>query len=203
MKLSIKTNAKTFEQSLNRKANKQIPYAGMVALNNVAFKIRAAEQEAMDKHLANPTPFTRRGVRVKKASKKHLVARVFIAPIQAGYLKYEVDGGTRTPKKRALVIPAMQKVNKYGNMPKGTIKRLLKNPKVFSGVPRGKGNRPAGIYKRMGSKRNRKLRLMIRYHQKATYRKQLPFYETAARTAQLHFQREYAKAMDRALRTAK
>lgn len=57
MKLSIKTNAKTFEQSLKHKADKQIPYAGMAALNNVAFKIRAAEQEAMDKHLANPTPF--------------------------------------------------------------------------------------------------------------------------------------------------
>lgn len=200
MKFSINVKKNSFRESLNKKAKKQIPFAAASALNSTAFKIRRDEQRAMDKHLDRPTPFTKRGVRVRKATKRNLIAYVYIAEIQAGYLKYAVHGGRRKPNKRAIPLPVGQRVNKYGNMPKSAIKRLMANDKVFSGRPVG---RSPGIYKRMGTKKKPRLRMMVSYQPRATYQERYPFYDVAERRTRRTFRLEYKRAFTRAMRTAR
>jgi len=152
----------------------------MVALTRTAWDCKKAVDSKMDSSLDKPTPFTKKAVRVKAATKRHLVAYVTIAPLQAKYLRYAIKGGQRTPKKRAILLPVGQRVNKYGNMGRKVVGNLLRSNKTFSGIPRGR--QTPGIYKRMGTKKNPKLKLMVSFQDRARYKKRLPFYETASQT---------------------
>jgi hypothetical protein len=52
-----------------------------------------------------------------------MFSRVFAKDIQAGYLKFNVEGGRRRPKARAIVVPGPDaKLNRYGNFTRNYIK---------------------------------------------------------------------------------
>ena len=77
----------------------------------------------MLKQLDRLTPFTVRGVHWQGARKAdfklgRLHSRVYIMPTQAGYLHYQMLGGTRTPKGTAIAVPTTNaRLNRYGNLP--------------------------------------------------------------------------------------
>jgi len=71
-------------------------------------------------------------------------ARVFIKDIQAEYLKWVVDGGTRKPKNKAHAPPANIPRSKYGNISREKVKKLLQQLDVFSGEVKS----VSGIYQR-------------------------------------------------------
>lgn len=179
--LSKQSPVAKFRKSMDGIARKQMPYVGMVALTRTAWDVKKAVDAKMDTHLDNPTPFTKRGVRVKAATKAHLVAYVSVSPLQAKYLRFAVKGGLRTPKKRAILMPVGQRVNKFGNMPRKAVGNLIQSSKTFTGTPRGR--KTPGIYKRMGTKKKPQLKLMVSFQDRATYKKLWPFYETAEQTA--------------------
>jgi hypothetical protein len=62
--------------ALNNLAQEQIPFAMMVAINNTAFKVRAALQDEMKSVFDRPTPWLIRQVAVAKATKTSLTAVV-------------------------------------------------------------------------------------------------------------------------------
>ncbi len=70
-------------------------------------------------------------------------------------------------------------------MPRRAVQNLLKNPKVFSGVPRGRTT--PGIYKRLGPKGRKNLHLMVSFQKKAEYRKKFRFYEHSEEQARKSF----------------
>jgi hypothetical protein len=185
--LTIKQTApNSFKKSMNGLAKKQMPFAGAMALTRTAWDMKKKELDpGLDKHLDRPTPFTKKAIRVQKARKNHLVAYVRVAPLQARYLRYQVKGGTRRPHKKALLVPVGQRLNKYGNMPRSTVSKLMQNPKVFSGIPHGRTQ--PGIYKRLGPKGRKKLHLMVAYEKRASYEKRFHFYQLAERQAKRSF----------------
>ena len=66
---------------------------------------------------------------------------------QAEYLKLQVEGGTRTPRGRAIPAPTSNvKLNRYGNLAGGQnrIKRLLAKKSTFQGTING----VAGVWQR-------------------------------------------------------
>lgn len=132
-----------------------------LALTKAAQGAADALRAEMDVVLDRPVSFTKRGVRPFKASKRRLVSRVVILPKQWEYLRYQVKGGTRRPRQRAIAAPVAKNVrlNRAGNLPRGKVGELLGRPRtghksVFSGVPRGSrfaGAAP-GIWERVGNK---------------------------------------------------
>lgn len=197
--IDIKINTKNAGQWLNNIAAKQIPYAAANTLNNVAFAVKDEEVSALGNYLDRPTPFTKRGFEVVKASRSRLIASVGARQIQGEYLKFAVEGGTRTPKKMAIVLPRAMNLNQYGNMPKGRVKSLLKQRTVFSGKVRGIG----GIWRRVGGKKNRGVKLLVKYTGKAQYTERLPFVELAEVKVGLMFDQEFQAQLSKALWTAK
>ena len=124
-----------------------------------------------------------RGIRYQGARKAdyklgRLHSRVFIADLQAEYLHYQILGGTRTPRGRAIPVPTTNaKLNKYGNLPggQGRIKNLLKQKGVFQGTINGvqgiyrrpkRGRRSRGVY---GSLGKTGLTLLDVYEPKTSY----------------------------------
>ncbi len=193
--ISITSNAKAFVGSLKRH-RKQLRFAQAVALTRTAGKAKDDLVRSLDRVLDRPTPFTKRGVGTISATKQRLVATVFFKRIQAEYLKLQETGGTRRPKGRAIVVPVGSKVNRYGNMPKQAVRRALSRPDTFSATINGVG----GIWKR--SKRG-KLKLLFVYTTQAAYRPRLKFRKTIRFSVGKHYRREYQKAHDAALRTAR
>ena len=84
---------------------KQIPFAAALGLTNMVKKVMQVEKSMMVKQLDRPTPFTVMGIRwedAKKADFKlgQLHSRVYLMPTQAEYLRFQIEGGTRTPEVR-------------------------------------------------------------------------------------------------------
>ena len=195
---SIEHNIDRFQRSLNNFERQQLPFALSVAINETLEDVKLGEEKLLDVRLDRPTPFTKRGLAIKRSTKRRLAGSVFFKPIQSQYLRRLEEGGTRRPKKQAIPVPVRQRVNKYGNMSKGAIQRLLTKPNVFSGSING----VAGIWQRPGRKGGSP-KLLVAYERKATYKRQLHFGRDARTTATRRILPNLRRSMAHAIRTAK
>lgn len=199
LNVSITVDTRNLGKKFTALERKQIPFAASLTLNDVAFDARKNEQKRMVKDLDRPTPFTVRGVQVKKASKRRLESRVLIEKKRARYLKYQIHGGTRRPKGRALVIPGRAvRLNKYGNVP---------GFRKFAGREKAKANVNTvqfdsglgGLLKTTA--RTSQVRAI--YVSQARYRKRLRFYEPIIKTVRARFPIHFKRRMRQAVRTAR
>ena len=194
MKFRITSNVQTFLRQ-HQRVEKQMRFAQAVALTKTG-KIAGEDfTKSLDRVLDRPTPFTKRGVGLIKATKERQVATVFVKDVQAGYLELQETGGTRRPKKRALVLPARGRINQYGNIPRGAVKAALARADTFSGTVRG----VAGIWQ-SGKKG---VKLLYAYQPSANYRPRLRFRQTVEASVRHNYHRQYRRAHDYALRTAR
>jgi len=204
--LEISADFDRLERALTDVALRQLPFATAMALNDTAKDVQEAEEQELVEELDKPTPFTRRGVYVQRASKRRLSARVGIKRIQAGYLNLQVTGGTRKPKGRALVVPVKARLNKYGNMPKGSVGRTAarKNTFVAGRGRSGTKHLRAGIYQRPAkSARSQSPKLLIAFEPRAKYKSRIKFRPVAADVARVRFPNHLPRRLKQALATAK
>mgnify|MGYP003128448544 FL=1 len=223
MQIDIRSDIKELTRSLNRIQRKQIPFATSKALNATAFDVRKTLQDALDIHLNNPTAYTKRGVQFEKSTKRNLVAKVGFRSrkfgkgqgkiTQAEYMKRQIKGGTRFPQGQAIPVPVPSNMrpNKFGNIPRGKIDRLLADKdKYFSGTPKG-GKGGAGIWQRMpaNSKRAKsrnkggRIRMVIAWEPKAQYSGRFPFRQIVARTVKKNFRLRFDTSIRQALASAR
>lgn len=196
MQTSLSKDISKLTSKLDDLGRKQLPFATSLALNEVAKNAQQRAQRRMRTDLDRPTPFTIRGVRVRRSSKTKLQAEVYIQEIQAEYLQYAVKGGKRRPAKRALVVPVKLKLNKYGNIPRRKIQTLLSRDDVF--VVRDSDK--AGIYQRMKSG---KLKMLVAFESSADYERRWPFFDIVIKEAKKRIEPAMRAALARAIATAK
>lgn len=200
MDFKITGNIKEVERGLNDVARRQIPFATALAINEVLTEIRRNWEKRLRRALDRPTPFTMKAFGIRRATKRSLTGMVFTKDIQAGYLNWLEEGGERQPKRRAILVPVRQRLNKYGNMPRGAVGRTLASPKTFSGAPKG---RPAGIYQRTGKGKTAGLKLLVHYADGAIYKPRLKLVAGAAKTATARLPGAMLRAMRKALASAR
>lgn len=149
MNLNIKVDSRTLERKLDTLVRKQLPFARAQAVNAVAERVRKAEQDNLRASFNAPSPFTVNSVAVRKATKANPVATVYVKPIAAKYLlPYETSGVHRI-NSRALLNPKAVRLNRYGQLPRGTIAKLKATPDVFIGAVRTKaGGTVNGVWQR-------------------------------------------------------
>lgn len=174
---------------------RQVTFAAAHALTQVAKETAVAVSNELPGFFDRPTPFTLRAIASQGANRSSLTARIYIRPIQAAYLGYQIAGGVRKPKKKALVLPTDFPVDQYGNLPRNAVKQLLRRKDVFSGTVRGVG----GIWQRVG----RKLLLLISYETQATYRKRFPFADRGLEHVRRLMPAQMRESLLYALRTAR
>jgi len=183
-KLDLTQDLTGLQKRMDSLIRKQIPLRVAIALTDVAKDVIAAEHILLKEKLNQPTPFTTgkktfRRINAEKNDWPNLSSAVLISPIQAQYLHWQIAGGTRPPKGRAIPIPGPNmKLNKFGNLPRNKIATLMGNKKTFAGKPRGaKHPTEGGIYQRTGGKRNPKYKMLIAWKPRANYSPRLPFYK--------------------------
>lgn len=205
---------------------RQVQYAAAVALTRTAGKVKEALPSELDKQLDRPTPFTKRGIFLRPARKDNLEAVVGFMDKQASYLRWQIEGGTRRPNKKALRLPGNVTLDAYGNLPKDTIKRLIEaaasgkygvavrrrlgvggnrrkgsaDLDLFYGQPKGMRNLPVGIWRRVG---NQIVPVIVFPEKSATYKPRLKLQEFAARVVAAEWPRQFEAALQMALRSAR
>ena len=198
--ISVKADLKDITRYLTRIQRKQLPFATALALTTTAKDVQRAETVQLTKKLDRPTPFTKRSMGIKAATKRRLTAEVFIKRIQAAYLNMQVFGGTRRAQGQGTGVPYTKnkKLNKFGNIA-GRRRGLVKGKKQFidtiKGIP--------GVWQTVGGKRASKVKLLIAFEKVVRYRPRLPFFKTAEGVVRNRFVKNFNAALARALRTAR
>lgn len=202
--LSIKADFDAAERLLSDLGRKQLPFATAMAINDTAESVKRAEELDIAQTFDRPTPFTKRGLYLRRASKTRLTAQIGAKGVQASYLGRQVTGGTRRPAGKALVVPVQARRNAYGNLPKGALARLGQKKNVFAtkrGAAATKHLAP-GIYQRTGRKGS-DLRMLVAFEPSAKYQPRWKFHDLAMRRARAVFQDNFVRRLRQAIATAR
>jgi hypothetical protein len=200
----------------------QYPLAVAKALTDTARQVSLVMPEKLRQDIDKPTPFTERAFGWRRADKETLTAAVEIKPIQAEYLRWQIEGGVRKPERKRLKLPSEISVDVYGNIPRGVVRQLVRRAEqgkgvtkrlgikagistqagLFYGAPKGGKGRalPAGIWKREGG---RITPVVVFPERSAKYEKLFDFYGHAKRAALARFDANMRAAWALALRTAR
>ena len=206
LEISIRSDVKRLEKSLNELAYKQLPFASAVAMTALAKQVQQAEVQNMSKVLDNPTPFTLRSVGVKPARKDTQEALVYVKDIAAEYLLPYEFGGMNKLNSKALLKPIEQSVNKYGNLPRNLLARLKSRPDVFIGpVTRKGGETINGVWQRIPPQKGKPgaLKLLIRFTDAHPVTQHLGWRMLAQTIVRTRFNAEMGRALAKAIRTAR
>jgi hypothetical protein len=219
MEVVIKSNIEQVTKNLSRIQRKQIPFATSMAINDTAFGLQKEIKRQMPIKLDRPTPWTISGVLVRKSKKTDLEAYVYMAGARGlpkssldrnQYIKYQVSGGTRHPKKRKIPVPYKNiKANKYGSMPKGKVKSLIAKRDVFVGNVKGiDGIWQRGHYDQSGAfyttkGRASSVRLLVAFENNADYKPKLPYQRISEGYTAHKFEPNFRRALAKALASAK
>jgi len=209
--VSVRADIKAASRHLTAIQKKQIPFAASQALNDTAFDARKAVQVQLPRKLNKPTPWTIRGVRVNKSSKRRLTSAVYFTADRAKYMKFQIDGGTRRrPSGGTIVMPKGIKQNKYGNIPRGKVKKLLQRPDTFIGTIKGipgvwqRGHiSKSGKFSARTKSRASNIRLLVRFEDEATYQPRFPMRKIVHGVARSKFTRHFGRRLASAVRTAR
>lgn len=206
MRISVEADFKALRSRLTRLQRDQLPFAASVAINEVASDVANEITRQMPNNLDRPTSFTLKAYQARpgtfrglRSNKRNLTAVVDPAKIQKEYLRFQIEGGTRLPKQRAIFVPTDKAPkNKFGNVTRANRRRLIDgNGKYFSA---GKEqNKTPGIYYRTPTG----IEPMAFYVQEAKYKPIFPVQRIAAGVVKSRFSRRLEAALRRALATAR
>lgn len=203
--VSIRSDIARFATTLTDFQRTQLPYATALALTATARTAQAAltrDLPSIFSTKGRPTPFTLRAIGIAPARKSNLRAAVFVKRQQAKYLGIEETGGAVAPRPGAPILtPVDATLNVYGNLPRGTIKRLLRDPKrYFLGTVRG----VYGLWERVAAdgRGARGLRLVAAMRQRAHYRPRFGFRPRIAASVAANIVPQLSAAMAKAIATA-
>ena len=231
MHISVVADTKKLTRYLTFQ-RKQIPFATMMALNDVAFDARSYTQKSLPRRLDRPTPAMVKSVQVQKAKKRKLVATVGFAGLgfksskwqesAAEIMKRHIVGGTRSAKGKHLRIPSDPKgggikLNKYGNIggKKAKIAKMIgKSDQFFEGIPKGDfSTRDRGIWERTPANSKRKpnkkhlasgkIVQRIAYEPFAKYKRTYPFEKIVQLAVNKNYRKRFHSAINKALKKAR
>lgn len=194
--MSVRGDFQEVRRYLDRVKRKEVVTATAGALNDTAFDMRGNLQKGIRRDLDRPTPFTVRGIQVKRARRSNLTAAVFIEQKRWEYLEFAVDGGVQRPQRKVIMI-GLGRRNRYGNVPgfRRLRARLLARKDHFEGQIGG----ASGIWKKFKTKPPK---LVVAYVEEARYERRFRFYERAEKTAVARWPEHFYRHLERRLRHA-
>jgi len=216
--ISIRSNIKEISKNLSDMAFKQINFIAAQALTELAKEVQADESDNFAQTFSRPKAFTKNAVGMRGARKDNLTAIVFVKPIAARYLEPYEDGGNHVLPGRALLNPKDIKLNANGQLPRGILARLKARPDIFIGPVQTKAGPVNGVWQRIpaaktGAQLRRRmsrgvnlgghLKLLIRFGDALPVNKRLNYRSRAKSLVDRRFNAAFAKAMDKALATAR
>ena len=217
------------QAALRNLAEEQMPYALSVALNSTAFAVQRASRARLETAFDKPTPLIKGATRVEKATKQILTATVYIDPKRAAILQTHEQGGQRGNQliERFLLgkgwlpngwraIPGTEMPrDSYGNPRKGEVNKIVaeltasisgivgSNRRTFVIRPGQRSHLSPGVYRIRSRSKGQALMPLFLFVSVAQYRATLKWEETVEDKARELLPDEAAKAIRRAMETAR
>jgi len=214
---------------LRNLAAEQIPYAMMVAINNTAFATQKASRQRLETAFNKPTPLIRGATRVEKATKETLTGIVYIDPKRAPILQTHEKGGQRgrqlierflmdrgwLPRGWRAVPGTGMPLDAYGNPKRAEVAKIIaelntgisgiavSNRRCFVIPPGRRSHLVPGIYRIRSRSAGRAIMPLFLFISTPQYRAVLNWEGTVEAEARRLLPDEAAKAMRRALATAR
>lgn len=203
MQIKVDADIQQAQKYLRKVGERNIPLAVAQSLTATAKHLKNVQSRSMTKHFDRPTKFTQNAFRLKIAKAREfktgvMSSAIIAKDIQQQYLSFQVDGGTRHPRKRAIVVPGPDaKLNRFGNMSRKYLRTQLAKPNVFS----GRIGNINGIWERPRRTRRgakSRLKLIAIYTPTADYDKRYPYFKISERVVP----RELVKQLNRGIKRA-
>ena len=243
LQIDARTNIEELSKALRTVGEKQLPFAFALMATRLAVLVKKGELSVLKARIDRPTTTTLNSLYVKPAKPGKPEARTFFkdawtSGVQADtYLQQAVKGGRRPHKRfeKALIakgimkpgqyaLPAASALNQFGNVPRGTIMKILSGlgaAETVSGVQanatgskrsKRKGNAQKyfagevdgtqGVWERKKTAWGDAVRPVFIFSDgEPGYRVILPFYKIADNIVKANRVREFQSAMDTALAT--
>jgi hypothetical protein len=221
---SIRSNIKEIQKKLGAFAYQQVPFASAAAVTSLAKLVRDAEVKNIQSTFKNPSPFTVKSVRMTAARKGSPVATVFVMDKAAQYLEPYEDGGTHHLASNALLNPKDVALNQYGQLRKGTLAALKARSDIFIGEVKTKHGMVNGVWQRSAEKAtvrrmkggklvvanakrgfntSGQLKLLIRFGDALPVKERLHYRARAQKVVDMNVDREFGRALAKAMATAR
>jgi hypothetical protein len=194
--VSVRHDFIRLSRTLDNFSRKQLPFAAARALTAIARDAGDDVTRGLSEDLDRPTPFTKKAVGIVPARKTDLRAVVLIKDRPSQYLGYQIRGGQREPKGKALVTPAGIRLNEFGNIPRHGLTRAKASKDTFVGAVKGVG----GFWQRT---KGGGLKLLAAFIPQATYKPILSFEARVERVVRAEFPKRLRFALVEALKTAR
>lgn len=203
LEISLKADYDAIYRRLNTIQQKQLPYAFQLTLNDIIFEARKQIVETTYPRSfdVRNRSFARATFRVKKASKRYLVAELY-DHLDRANLRLHATGGTKKPRGSSIAVPSdiMKAKRRAKGIPKGQRPRqILEQPGAFIAVMKG-GKK--GIWKRRGKKRL-PIDLLYSFQTSAEIKEAFPFYKHAESIVRKRFNDRFNANLRRALASAR
>ena len=195
MELDIRSNIRDFEKHLTEIQKKNLPYATMKAINATLGECRKdtinhikATQKSSKAWWNNKST----GINREYAKKTHLRGTLSTGIYWA---RLAEEGGTKVPhqghKNIAIPTDAVPKSRRKA----GGVRTMGAQKKTFF--------TSKGLFRKKGGKRNRTIELLFSFAKSANIKPWLGFVATSNRTARREFPKQFARWLDRAVKTSK
>ncbi|ONH52801.1 hypothetical protein SAMN04490182_4567 [Pseudomonas cedrina] len=243
LQIDARTNIEELSKALRTVGEKQLPFAFALMATRLAVLVKKGELSVLKARIDRPTTTTLNSLYVKPAKPGNPEARTFFKDAWTSgvpadtYLQQAVKGGRRPHKRfeKALIakgimksgqyaLPAASALNQFGNVPRGTIMKILSGlgaAETVSGVQanatgskrsKRKGNAQKyfagevggtqGVWERKKTAWGDAVRPVFIFSDgEPGYRVILPFYKIADNIVKANRIREFQSAMDTALAT--
>ena len=215
------------QRMLRNLAEEQMPYAISSALNSTAFAVQKDQKQRIPTVFDRPTPLIKGAIRVEKATKQDLTAKVYVDPKRAVILQTHEEGGKRGDQRlewflkskgwlsagwRAVPTDKMKR-NSYGNPAQAEVNKIIAGLPGISGIKgdsrrlfvipagQGRGLSP-GIYRTLSRSGGAAVMKLYHFVSRAEYKKRLGFEESARTEAIRIIPGLMSAAIERAIRTA-
>lgn len=188
MKARVRSNIKKEIKELKRFERVDHKHVLRVTLKETAVKVKKMEQLAMKKYLDRPTPRTvKSSIEMVWPTKTKLRAIIRFREWAEEYMQWVILGGIRRVRRTGIPTYAA-KLNPYGNVP-GRQKGLVKGKNQFIATIQGH----TGVWERQGKGKNKKLRLIHKFHDNPKYKAIFPFYRIADKAVKTFLPLEFRR----------
>lgn len=130
--ISISVDVKAVQRTLGKVGRDKVPKASAKAINALAFDVMRAERAATAEVFKTPRPFTQKAFLVKQGNVANPSATVFARPEANQYLAPFEFGGAHFATSGLVTDPENIRMDQYGQIRRGQLKRLREQQNVFA-----------------------------------------------------------------------
>lgn len=198
VELTLDTTVPDLAKALTDLQRKQLPFATALAITTTLKDAQTDLRDELPDRFTIRNNFLEKGIRIRPATKRRLEGSVFTVD---EILRLQIEGGTKGGRGHRLALPRSVKTNARGIVTRANRPRNLRSKSKHFLAPVRRGG--MGLFKRSGKKRYPIVLLWRLLDGSARIDSRFDFDRIANRSIDKHWNKNFGRALAKALSTAR